>query len=185
MQLPLIDDARSIQKAISVVLNSLAAGTLDATQARAMLYGLQIAATNARHIASQISEPVEKDTDRSEPIAAVEPVAAVVPCTEEIAAPVASPPADIVPAAQPQQNAVADISQQQGPMPEAELSALSRALDETPIIVAAQQEKRQEKQESTAHAVRNPAPPARLRDYTEIRRERMRTLGHRRPLTTL
>jgi uncharacterized membrane protein len=88
MQLPLIDDARSVQKAISIVLSDLAAGTLDATRARALLYGLQIAATNARHLAAQPSpKPVEPTAVSSEPVpstANAEDVAATQPEPEPV-----------------------------------------------------------------------------------------------------
>lgn len=96
MQLPLIDDARSIQKAISDVLNALAAGTLDPRQARVMLYGLQIAATNARHIASQAQKPVKTaaasgtaaDQSAAQPVAAAQPEPPTAPVLPESASPV-------------------------------------------------------------------------------------------------
>jgi len=47
-----IDDSDSIQRALSVVINAVAAGTLDPARARVLLYGLQIASTNARRMAS-------------------------------------------------------------------------------------------------------------------------------------
>ncbi len=51
--LPAISDAASIQRAIAAVVQAAAAGTLEAPRARVLLYGLQIAATNARHIAAE------------------------------------------------------------------------------------------------------------------------------------
>jgi hypothetical protein len=104
MQLPLIDDARSIQKAISDVLNALAAGTLDPRQARVMLYGLQIAATNARHLASQAQKPMKTaaasdttadqsadegaDQNAVQPVAAAQPESPTAPVLPQAASPV-------------------------------------------------------------------------------------------------
>lgn len=51
--LPAISDAASIQRAIAAVVQAAAEGMLEAPRARVLLYGLQIAATNARHIAAE------------------------------------------------------------------------------------------------------------------------------------
>jgi hypothetical protein len=56
--LPVIRDSASVQHALSVVINAVAAGTLDAARAKVLLYGLQIASTNAHRIAS--SPKIEK-----------------------------------------------------------------------------------------------------------------------------
>ena len=53
ISLPAISDAASIQRAIAAVVQAMAEGTLEAPRARVLLYGLQIAATNARHIAAE------------------------------------------------------------------------------------------------------------------------------------
>lgn len=50
IQLLGLEDAAAIQDAISQVLAALAAGTLDARRAQLLLYGLQIASTNARNL---------------------------------------------------------------------------------------------------------------------------------------
>jgi hypothetical protein len=52
IELHTIDDFASIQRALSVVINAVAAGTLNPARARVLLYGLQIASTNARRVAS-------------------------------------------------------------------------------------------------------------------------------------
>jgi hypothetical protein len=57
--LPAITDAASIQRAIAAVLHAVAAGTLEAPRARVLLYGLQIAATNARRIAAEKGSEAE------------------------------------------------------------------------------------------------------------------------------
>jgi hypothetical protein len=46
-----IDDSASIQRALSIVINAVAAGTLDPARAKVLLYGLQIASANARRVA--------------------------------------------------------------------------------------------------------------------------------------
>ena len=48
-QLPLLEDANSIQIAIGDTLNALLAGQIDHKTAGLLLYGLQTAATNVRH----------------------------------------------------------------------------------------------------------------------------------------
>jgi hypothetical protein len=54
-QLPLLEDAQSIQIAIGDVLNALLAGQIDHKTAGLLLYGLQTAATNVRHAQFYIS----------------------------------------------------------------------------------------------------------------------------------
>lgn len=45
-----LEDAESVQLALSVVVNALCVGDLDPQRARAILYGLQLASNNARQI---------------------------------------------------------------------------------------------------------------------------------------
>jgi len=45
-----LEDPESVQLALSVVINALAAGDIDPQRARALLYGLQLAASNARRL---------------------------------------------------------------------------------------------------------------------------------------
>jgi hypothetical protein len=52
IELHAIGDSASIQRALSVVINAVAAGTLDPVRAKVLLYGLQIASTNARRMAA-------------------------------------------------------------------------------------------------------------------------------------
>ncbi|WP_263367338.1 hypothetical protein [Edaphobacter bradus] len=51
IQLHPVEDAESIQLAISLVVNALATGDLEPQRATALLYGLQLASTNARTLA--------------------------------------------------------------------------------------------------------------------------------------
>jgi hypothetical protein len=51
-----LEDTESVQLALSVVINALAAGDLDPQRARALLYGLQLAASNARHMSLETFE---------------------------------------------------------------------------------------------------------------------------------
>jgi len=50
IELHAIEDSASIQRALSVVINAVAAGTLDPVRAKVLLYGLQIASTNAHRM---------------------------------------------------------------------------------------------------------------------------------------
>jgi hypothetical protein len=47
IQLTTLEDRESIQVALSVVINALATGNLDSRRATALLYGLQLASSNA------------------------------------------------------------------------------------------------------------------------------------------
>jgi hypothetical protein len=47
IQLTTLEDRESIQVALSVVINALATGALDSRRATALLYGLQLASSNA------------------------------------------------------------------------------------------------------------------------------------------
>ena len=51
IKLHALEDAESIQLAISVVVNALAVGTLRAQRASVILYGLQLASSNLRNLA--------------------------------------------------------------------------------------------------------------------------------------
>ena len=55
-QLPLLEDAASIQLAINDVLNALLAGQIDHKTAGLLLYGLQTAATNMRHAEFKLAD---------------------------------------------------------------------------------------------------------------------------------
>jgi hypothetical protein len=48
IELTALEDRESVQVALSVVINALATGQLDIKRATALLYGLQLAANNAR-----------------------------------------------------------------------------------------------------------------------------------------
>jgi hypothetical protein len=58
IQLAPLEDAESIQLAISVVVNALASGTLDTRRATAILYGLSLAAANARRVHVPYSDAI-------------------------------------------------------------------------------------------------------------------------------
>lgn len=67
-----ISDAASVQRALSVVINAVAAGTLDPARARVLLYGLQIAATNAHRLAAsaksnEVAPDIEQAATNVEP----------------------------------------------------------------------------------------------------------------------
>lgn len=55
-QLPLLEDANSIQLAIGETLNALLAGQIDHKTAGLVLYGLQTAAGNIRHTDFEVTE---------------------------------------------------------------------------------------------------------------------------------
>jgi len=119
--MPAITDAASIQQAISDVLDALGKGTLEPARARVLLYGLHIAATNARRIAA-----AEK---------AVEPKATAAPATEAVTAEVVqheeADPAP-VPAtqAEPQSQAPAATTPAETPQTSAVLIATPPATQE-------------------------------------------------------
>jgi hypothetical protein len=71
-----IEDSASIQRALSVVINAVAAGTLDPARAKVLLYGLQIASANARRLASgskaeEIAANTAETVNEGETLAAV------------------------------------------------------------------------------------------------------------------
>lgn len=53
IKLHALEDAESIQLAISVVINALATGSLRADKAKALLYGLQLASVNVRRLGAK------------------------------------------------------------------------------------------------------------------------------------
>lgn len=57
IQLAPLEDRESVQVAISVVINALAIGKLETRRATALLYGLQLASSNARGLDLQPSVP--------------------------------------------------------------------------------------------------------------------------------
>ena len=57
IQLTALEDRESVQVALSVVINALATGHLDTRRATALLYGLQLAATNSSRIQSEPYAP--------------------------------------------------------------------------------------------------------------------------------
>ena len=63
LQLPVLEDEETIQLAIGDVLNALLADRIDCKKAGLILYGLQTAASNARHIDFRASR---YDDDRLE-----------------------------------------------------------------------------------------------------------------------
>ncbi|ABF39129.1 hypothetical protein Acid345_0124 [Candidatus Koribacter versatilis Ellin345] len=69
-QLPLLEDAASIQLAINDTLNALLAGQIDHKTAGLLLYGLQTAAINVRHIDLDVSgfdrQAAEYDDDEAD-----------------------------------------------------------------------------------------------------------------------
>ena len=60
--MPFVEDAHSLQLAIHQVLRALADGTLDRKTACAMLYGLQIAASNLKRLAQE-REPIDAEAE--------------------------------------------------------------------------------------------------------------------------
>jgi hypothetical protein len=50
IELAPLEDRESVQLALSLVINALASGNLDTRRATALLYGLQLAGTNAAHV---------------------------------------------------------------------------------------------------------------------------------------
>jgi hypothetical protein len=57
IQLTALEDRESVQVALSVVINALATGHLDTKRATALLYGLQLAATNSARIQAEPYAP--------------------------------------------------------------------------------------------------------------------------------
>jgi hypothetical protein len=62
IQLTALEDRESVQVALSVVINALASGQMEARRATALLYGLQLASSNA---ASLNTKPFAADVVRS------------------------------------------------------------------------------------------------------------------------
>jgi hypothetical protein len=67
IELPLIEGPESIQLALSIVINAVAAGTLDTARAKVLLTGLRIASSNARHLRAQPKvEVIHPDRETSD-----------------------------------------------------------------------------------------------------------------------
>ena len=75
IELTALEDRESVQVALSVVINALATGNLDARRATAILYGLQLASNNAATINTQpIASAVVRTTETDpEGLALAEP----------------------------------------------------------------------------------------------------------------
>jgi hypothetical protein len=75
IQLSALEDRESVQVALSVVINALATGNLETRRATALLYGLQLASSNANNLnlkpfAPEIvrtAEPTPDGLDLAEP----------------------------------------------------------------------------------------------------------------------
>jgi hypothetical protein len=78
-----ISDSASVQNALSVVINAVAAGTLDPARAKVLLYGLQIAAANAKRVTAG-TETVEAASNGSEQIADDAPATIIETATASI-----------------------------------------------------------------------------------------------------
>ena len=80
IELTALEDRDSVQVALSVVINALATGQLDTKRATALLYGLQLASSNARNLriepnpanAVRSIEPSPEGLDLAEPGAVYE-----------------------------------------------------------------------------------------------------------------
>src|SRR6202035_5481683 len=80
IELAALEDRESVQAALSVVINALATGNLDVKRATALLYGLQLASSNARGLRTEpfaanivrTIEPSPEGLDLAEPGAVVE-----------------------------------------------------------------------------------------------------------------
>jgi hypothetical protein len=82
IELHAIGDSASIQRALSIVINAVAAGTLDPARAKVLLYGLQIAATNARRMAAnkkteETASSIEAAGDGNLPATSSTPIPAI------------------------------------------------------------------------------------------------------------
>lgn len=62
-QLPVLEDAASVQLAIGDTLNALLAGQIDHKTAGLVLYGLQTAASNIRHASFELKEEEDYFTE--------------------------------------------------------------------------------------------------------------------------
>ncbi|MEO6804911.1 MAG: hypothetical protein ABI286_12475 [Edaphobacter sp.] len=75
IELAALEDRESVQVALSVVINALATGNLDIKRATALLYGLQLASSNARGLYTEPGvtstvraiEPSPEGLDLAEP----------------------------------------------------------------------------------------------------------------------
>jgi hypothetical protein len=67
IELSALEDRESVQVALSVVINALATGQLDIKRATALLYGLQLASSNARGLQTKPFAPDVVRTIESSP----------------------------------------------------------------------------------------------------------------------
>ena len=75
IELAALEDRESVQVALSVVINALATGQLETRRATALLYGLQLASSNAAHLSLEpsarrivrIAQPTPDGLDLAEP----------------------------------------------------------------------------------------------------------------------
>jgi hypothetical protein len=63
-EMPLLEDANSVQMALMKVLRMLARGTMDAKKAGLMLYGLQTASANLKNAKFEVEDPTDVVIDR-------------------------------------------------------------------------------------------------------------------------
>jgi hypothetical protein len=61
IELCILEDRASVQSALSIVINALATGRLEPRRATALLYGLQLAGSNA----ARISDPIRRNVVRT------------------------------------------------------------------------------------------------------------------------
>jgi hypothetical protein len=64
--LPLLEDANSVQMALMKVIQMLGSGRLDHKTAGLMLYALQTASSNLRHATFEVNEPTDVVIDRDD-----------------------------------------------------------------------------------------------------------------------
>ena len=65
LDLPLLEDAESVQVALSIIVSAIAHNRIDSRRAAAILYGLQLASANARHTVTQpVASSIAPDSTR-------------------------------------------------------------------------------------------------------------------------
>ncbi len=65
IELCALEDRESVQSALSIVINALATGKLEPRRATALLYGLQLAGSNAARISSPIARDIVRTVESS------------------------------------------------------------------------------------------------------------------------
>jgi hypothetical protein len=88
IELTALEDRESVQVALSVVINALATGNLDIKRATALLYGLQLASSNARGLniqpyASSVVRSIEPSPEGLDLVLSATPLAIAEDITEE------------------------------------------------------------------------------------------------------